>query len=376
MPLVLKHSWKRREGRVGRGQRVALGHYRLPRPQRSHTLTHAEFRAAGSGGGEGVCFPPGPGAPHLVLGEAELHDPLGHLRGAPGQEGEGGPRPPRTVGLELRPLGRPRPHGPRARLHRRRPQAAAVARPSGPTFPWQPPLPGGGGSVHPVGLQSRLPPAPGGSAELVFAWLRRRGGRLRDEHRGTTLSLLLGARVPARLLPRPPPPDCLGVSAGGGRSSSAPLGSFRRGGAVASGSAQLGRPLGPTHVGRAGRRRRLPLRAPGRRGAGRPQRPRAPRPLRYGLGRGGGSRAGRGGSWERLPACALPSQRRRAPAARPGSLKSPPPAAGRAAPEGLPAARILAVALRLGRMPRVSFPWWVSSFLPEKPHFHGGGFLR
>lgn len=234
----------------------------------------------------------------------------------------------------------------------------------------------GGGSVHPVGLQSRLPPAPGGSAELVFAWLRRRGGRLRDEHRGTTLSLLLGARVPARLLPRPPPPDCLGVSAGGGRSSSAPLGSFRRGGAVASGSAQLGRPLGPTHVGRAGRRRRLPLRAPGRRGAGRPQRPRAPRPLRYGLGRGGGSRAGRGGSWERLPACALPSQRRRAPAARPGSLKSPPPAAGRAAPEGLPAARILAVALRLGRMPRVSFPWWVSSFLPEKPHFHGGGFLR
>lgn len=144
MPLVLKHSWKRREGRVGRGQRVALGHYRLPRPQRSHTLTHAEFRAAGSGGGEGVCFPPGPGAPHLVLGEAELHDPLGHLRGAPGQEGEGAPRPPRTVGLELRPLGRPRPHGPRARLHRRRPQAAAVARPSGPTFPWQPPLPGGG----------------------------------------------------------------------------------------------------------------------------------------------------------------------------------------------------------------------------------------
>lgn len=121
MPLALKHSWggKRRE------RRIALCHYRPPA---------ALTRTLSSGGAEGGGFPPGPAAPHLVLGEAELRHPLSHFLGAPGQEGEDGTWSPRALGLRLRPFSRSRPRGTRARLHRLHPRPPRQRVFSGPCY--------------------------------------------------------------------------------------------------------------------------------------------------------------------------------------------------------------------------------------------------
>lgn len=74
--------------------------------------------------------------------------------------------------------------------------------------------------------------------------------------------------------------------------------------AAAFGSARAACPLSPAHVGRAGRRR-LPLRAPGRRDVGRPRRPRTPAPLRYGRARQGREQLG----WPQRVAGAAPPAR-------------------------------------------------------------------
>lgn len=139
MPLALKHSWagKRRERRIASATTapLALAH--------AHARTHTEFSAAGPGGAGGRGFPPGPAAPHLVLGEAEMRHPLSHFLGAPGQEGADGPRSPRALGLRLRPFSHSRPRGTRARLHRLHPQATTATRLPRTPLPWQPSLPGG-----------------------------------------------------------------------------------------------------------------------------------------------------------------------------------------------------------------------------------------
>lgn len=115
MPLALKHSWPGSGGKggwaAGSGSPPATSARPSPltRTQRPHTQRPRAPVQAGAS-----C----PGA-HLVLGEAEPRHPLSHLRGAPGQDGAGEPR--RSCAIGLRPPGRPRPRGPRARLHRRRP---------------------------------------------------------------------------------------------------------------------------------------------------------------------------------------------------------------------------------------------------------------
>lgn len=117
MPLALKHSWPGSGGKggwaAGSGSPPATSARPSPltRTQRPHTQRPRAPVQAGAS-----C----PGA-HLVLGEAEPRHPLSHLRGAPGQDGAGEPRRSCAIGLGLRPPGRPRPRGPRTRLHRRRP---------------------------------------------------------------------------------------------------------------------------------------------------------------------------------------------------------------------------------------------------------------
>ncbi|XP_032546991.1 protein TMED8 isoform X1 [Chiroxiphia lanceolata] len=100
----------------------------------------------------------------------------------------------------------------------------------------------------PPRCQPATPPAPHGSAELDADWLRCRGGRLRNEHQGATISLLPGSHAPARVFP----PPRSGVSAG-------PAAAVR----LRSGDSAV--PPSRAYVGRGFRRRRVPLRAPGRR---------------------------------------------------------------------------------------------------------------
>lgn len=146
MPLALKHSWagKRRE------RRIALCHYRpstAHRRTRSHTHRAQGHRTRRR---RERRFPPGPAAPHLVLGEAELRHPLSHFLGAPGQEGAEAPRSPCALGLRLRPFSHSRPRGTRARLHRLHPRATTATRLFGTSLPWQPSLPGGAPLLPPA----------------------------------------------------------------------------------------------------------------------------------------------------------------------------------------------------------------------------------
>lgn len=117
----------------------------LPLLYRSHTHTLTTHRVEGhrSRRRRGQGLPPGPPAPHLVLGEAELRHPLSHFLGAPRQEGADAPRCPRALGLRLRPFNHSRPRGTRARLHRLHPRATMATRLFGTPLPWQPSLPGG-----------------------------------------------------------------------------------------------------------------------------------------------------------------------------------------------------------------------------------------
>lgn len=133
MPLALKHSWagKRRQRRIASAARTRTR-------SRTHCVQRRRCRRL-----RGRGFPPGPAAPHLVLGEAELRHPLSHFLGAPGQEGADGPRSPRALGLRLRPFSHSRPRGTRARLHRLHPRAATATRLPRTPLPWQPSLPGG-----------------------------------------------------------------------------------------------------------------------------------------------------------------------------------------------------------------------------------------
>lgn len=71
-------------------------------------------------------------------------------------------------------------------------------------LPWQPSLPGGAPpspfrhSLPAVSLQAARAPA-----ELNVDWLRCREGRLRDEHRGATISPRPGSHALARVFPSP-----------------------------------------------------------------------------------------------------------------------------------------------------------------------------
>lgn len=199
MPLALKHSWagKRRQRRIASAARTRT---------RSHT--HTAFSAAGAGGaGAGVSRPDRqPRTSYWGKPSCATHSATSSALQV--RKGQTGRAPPAPSGSGCGPSATPGPAGP---------GRGSIGSIPGPPRQRVFPGPRYRGNHHfrevPLLLPSAspsllpgTPPAPRGSAELNTDWLRCRGGRLRHEHRGATISLRPGSHALARVFPPTPPP--------------------------------------------------------------------------------------------------------------------------------------------------------------------------